>query len=58
MGGRDSDPDACETARADPDENLLGTSAIEELIEHRDQPLGMAPVDTFVTARDSFSRPV
>jgi hypothetical protein len=49
----DRHPDARETARPNSDDDLVRPSALEQLGDHRHQPLGVAAADLLVLARDA-----
>ena len=51
-----ADADAGEAAGPDSDEDPIGASALEKLVEHRHQTLAMAAADQLVTVRRG-SRP-
>ena len=52
MRGGDRDPDAGEAAGADADQDPVGAAAVEQLGDHRHQPLGMAAADQLVAGDD------
>ena len=52
MRGGDADAQAGEAAGADADQDSAGDMAVEHLLDHRHQPLGMAAADHFVARRD------
>ena len=49
----DPDADSGEAAGADADQDRCGLSALDQLREHRHQPLGMAAADPLVGAREA-----
>ena len=53
-----SDADAGEASRPDPDQDAFRLAALEQLIEHGHQPLRMAAADHLVAPGDALARPV
>ena len=48
-----SDPDSSETTRADTDENAISTTSLQELGDHRHEPLRVATTDIVIGAANT-----